>query len=76
MKTKIILAATIITLVAVVVVYQRIDRKVISRATAQTGGGCNNYNPLEGDCGNSECGFGFYTITAGFLDTSGPQIYG
>jgi hypothetical protein len=36
MKTKIILAAMIITLVAVVVIRQRIDRKIVERAIGRT----------------------------------------
>lgn len=73
MRIKIIISITIMIGVAITVVYQGVDRKMINRVSAQVGGGCNRYLPASNFCGGDSetCGFGEYVSTAGFLNGAG-----
>lgn len=64
MKIKIIFSIVIMTVVAVTVFYQGIDRKTVNRVSAQGGGGCASFSSINDYCFGDECGSGLYTITA------------
>ena len=74
MKIKITLSIMIMIGVALAIIFQGAERKVINRASAQLGGGCNTYSSSTEQCSGTECGIGLYEITA--FTVTGPGYDG